>query len=86
MVIATFDYFEFEIPKEAVLECSHIGDCYEDVSYWQGIINLSHISDDNLIKALSDYGAWTNEELQNRIENEKRIIWIASGNIQEGNN
>lgn len=44
---------------------------------------LAKISDEELIKALSEYGAWDDEELQDRARNEERLIWIAGGDISE---
>jgi len=81
--IATFNYFEIEMPTAAVEECHHVGECYDDVTAWQPRIDLSHVSDQDLKKELKEYGAWDDEELNDRIENEKRIIWIAAGYIQD---
>jgi len=80
---ATFNRFEFEMPEEAVRDCHHQGQCDEDVAYWQGKIDLTHISDADLKAELKEYGAWEGTELNNRKVNEERIIWIAAGNIQE---
>jgi hypothetical protein len=80
---ATFNRFEFEIPAEAVRDCSHQGACDQDVDYWHSKISLSHISDAELAEELREYGAWDAVELADREANEKRIIWIAAGDIQE---
>lgn len=78
-----FNRFEIELPEDAVTDCSHRGECYDDVSHWQTKIDLSHIADNELSEELSEYGAWDEEELQNREDNEKRIVWIAAGNIKD---
>ena len=37
-----------------------------------------------LREVLYEYGAWTDDELQDHEENIQRILWIACGNIVEG--
>jgi hypothetical protein len=83
---ATFNRFEIEMPVEAVNDCHHQGACDEDVEYWQRKIDLSHISDEKLSAELKEYGAWDADELSDREANERRIIWLAAGNIQEESN
>jgi hypothetical protein len=83
MKLAMFNRFDFEMPDEAVKDCHHQGQCDEDVAYWQGKIDLSHISDEVLAAELEEYGAWDKDELKNRRDNERRIIWIAAGDIQD---
>ena len=80
---ASFNRFEFEMSEDAVNECHHQGACDKDVNAWQGKIDLSHISDEALREELKEYGAWSDEELQDRTANECRIIWIAAGDIQD---
>jgi len=81
---ATFNYLEFELPLQAVIDCHHQGACDEDVEYWQGKLNLK-LDRSNMIKELQEYGAWTLDEL-NDLSNdslEQKLIWLAAGNIQE---
>jgi len=80
---ATFNRFEFEMPEDAVRDCYHQGACDQDVDYWHNKISLSHITDEKLAEELKEYGAWDEEELADREANEKRIIWLAAGDIQE---
>ncbi len=82
---AIFNRFEFEMSEEAVNNCYHQGSCDDDVVYWQPKINLSHISDEALKAELHECGTWSGGELNDRITNEQRIIWLAAGNIQEEN-
>ena len=81
---AAFNRFEFKMPIDAINDCSHSGSCDADVEYWQSRINLSHIPDEALRAELKEYGAWDSEELKDREANERRIIWIAASNIQDG--
>ena len=82
---ASFERFEIKLPAECVKDCNHSGDCSADVDQWQPKVScyLSHISDEKLSAELREYGSWNNEELKERETNEKRIIRIAAGNIQE---
>lgn len=73
--------FNFEIPIEAVLDCSGQGSCDESVEFWFSKIDFSHISDSDLATELSREG--TDWDLSDREENEKRITWIASIRLRE---
>ncbi len=44
---------------------------------------LDKIVDLRLRKELEEYGAWDAEELANRADNEKRVVWLAAGRIRE---
>ena len=83
MQTAYFNRFSFDMPDMAISDCYHQGACDEDVDYWHSKIDLSHISDDDMAKELQEYGAWESEQLKDRAENEKRLIWLGAGNIQE---
>ena len=84
---ATFNNFELQMTKQQALSCSHPGPCDLDVLILleQPKIKrqLQKISDEKLIAELSEYGAWDENELQDRPANEQRIIWIAASNIIE---
>lgn len=83
----TFNYLEFELPEDAVMECYHQGACDDDVEFWQARLNLN-LDRTSMIKELKEYGAWSLEEL-NAYENhelEQKLIWIAAGNIQDERN
>jgi len=80
---ALFERFELELPVECVRDLSCSGPVDDSADYWQRKIDLSHISDDCLAAELKEYGAWDSEELQDREANERRILWIAAGNIKE---
>lgn len=44
---------------------------------------LDAINPEFIARELSEYGAWDTEELQDTEQNERRIVWIAAGNIYE---
>ena len=72
--------FNFEVPVDAVEDCSHSGQCDADVDAWHPEVDFSHISDADLANELSGYTDW---DVSDRETNEKRILWIAAGNIKE---
>lgn len=84
---ATFNRFEIEMTKNQALSASHPGPCDSDVDvllkHPKIKRQLKKISDEDLIAELWEYGAWDEKELENRVDNEQRIIWIAAGNIAE---
>ncbi len=82
-MIASFNRFEIEFPVDAVHDCSGGGDATEAVTYWANQIDLTHISDEALVDELSEYGAWSDDELSDRDENELRIVWIGACDIAE---
>ncbi len=89
-MIATFNRFEIEMTMNQANSASHQGRCDEDVEYLltnRKIQNqLKKISDETLAAELKEYGAWDEEELKNRQDNEQRIIWLAAGEIVDGKN
>lgn len=84
---AQFNRFAIQMTKDQALNVSHSGSCDSDVAYLlqdkKIIRQLKKISDDDLRAELKEYGAWDTEELNNRSDNEARIVWIAGGNIAD---
>ena len=80
---AYFDHFSLDLPVEAIADCSHPGDCDDDVAHWHSSVDFSHITDSDLAAELREYGAWNDDQLQDRDDNEQRLLWIAAGNLQE---
>lgn len=70
------------------MECSHRGDCEEDVKWWlendtKTKRAIYSIPAEALRDELAEYGAWDEEELKNDRENRERILWIAASDIRE---
>jgi hypothetical protein len=78
---------EIRIGLPDALLASHAGDCASDVAKLVQKVairsQLVRFTDDQIVAALRDYGAWSDDELKDRAENEKRLVWIAAGNIAE---
>ena len=85
-----FNYFKIEMTRKQAESVSHSGDCENDVNILlqdkKIIRQLKKIPDDKLRAELKEYGAWSDEELNDRKANEQRIVWIAGGNIAENLN
>lgn len=79
-----FNYFSFEMPLDAVLDCSHKGRCDDDVEYWQSKLNLN-LNREKMFEELKEYGAWTSEELKalEDYELEQKVIWIGACNAKD---
>ncbi len=85
LLTASFNKFEMHMPLEAVEDCSHSGECDDDVSYWAPLIrNLNpDIKAEDICAELKEYGAWDAKELADSHENWLRIVWCAACNIKE---
>lgn len=82
MKTALFNSFEITMSDACVADCSHQGDCDEDVEKWARRLNLA-IDPKSLREELAEYGAWDNDELLDHSENIRRIIWCAACNIKD---
>jgi len=85
MKTAYFNRFSIDMTLKQAESASHQGQCYDDVVVLCEVpeikAQLAGIADDDLARELAEYGAWDEEELASRADNELRIIWIAAGNI-----
>ena len=76
---------ELKITKAQAHAGSHQGQCDADVKYLSEVPaiarQLAKIPVELLASELKEYGAWNQEELNDRKANEQRILWIAGGNI-----
>jgi hypothetical protein len=68
---------------------SHQGQCDSDVrelSRVPAIARQLRKIDASLLTAeLEEYGAWDSDELEDREQNLQRILWLAAGDIVDGN-
>lgn len=86
---AHFDRFSISLALDDALSASHPGNCDQEVEDLRRLEyvadQLESIPDGDLFDELREYGAWNHIQLQDREENERRIVWIAAGNIREKN-
>ncbi len=80
---ASFNRLEFQLPQDAVDECSASGSVDEAVEYWTGKVDLSRVDADKLREELREYGAWDDDELADDAANRRRIVWIGACNVSE---
>lgn len=87
---AYFNYIgSIELPVDVIKSCYHSGDCTEDCRRCLQLpeiqAELADIDPLCLQQELSEYGAWSEDELKNHEDNLIRILWIASANITDEN-
>jgi hypothetical protein len=87
-LFASFNYIpEISLTRKDAEQCSHSGDCLPDVKevikkpYVQK--QLKALDPEKLKTELKQYGAWSDEELQDMNKNYERIIWSAANDITE---
>lgn len=80
---------ELNITKRQAAGASHPGDCDQDVMLLSQVPairrQLAKVDPEALRQELSEYGAWDDVELVNHVDNVQRLLWLACGDITEGN-
>lgn len=83
MDTAYFNKFTIDLPEQAIIDCSHQGECVEDVKHWEPHIFRSMYATPEAVRAeLREYG-YLEEELVKDESNWINLIWIACHNIKE---
>lgn len=81
--------YEIEMTIEQALGASHAGQCDSDVAALSRVpeiaAQLDSFTPDEIREALKEYGAWTDEELQDDEQNRQRALWSAACDIRENN-
>ena len=78
---------DLRLTRKDAESATHSGDCEDDViilmekKYIKKQLDL--IDPSQLVKELSEYGAWDDEELSDHNDNLKRWVWISAGDIVE---
>jgi len=86
-----FNYFlnGISLTSKDAENMNHAGQCDNDViaAMKKPYIKkqLKYIPSDLLAMELKEYGAWDENELKDHNANLMRILWIAAGNIMDGN-
>lgn len=79
---------ELEMTPEQAAAAYHQGPCDIDVRAASQIpeiaAQLAKIDPATLRDELDQYGAWSVEELSDHEQNLQRIVWLAAGDIVEG--
>lgn len=78
---------ELNITKSVAAQCSHQGQCDNDVIRCLNLPSVKKqfdkLSNDLIASELKEYGAWDDDELQDIEGNKQRLLWIAAGDINE---
>ncbi len=78
---------ELQITEDQAANASHQGQCDDDVRALSCEPNIKKQLDalDPLLvtKELSEYGAWSDDELADHEQNLQRLLWIACNDIME---
>jgi hypothetical protein len=86
-MITYFERFEIKMTLNQAKSVSHQGACDDDVK--ELLKNKKYLSQFKKIRLsdiaaeLREYGAWNEEELNNVVDNQQRITWIAGWQIVE---
>ena len=80
---------ELNITRKQAEACAHPGPCDSDVLELSGVpaINrqLAKIDPASLREELREYAAWDDIELSDHDANLQRLLWLACGDIVDGN-
>lgn len=80
---------ELKLTRAQAAACSHPGPCDADVlalSQCPAVARqLRKLKPEDLAAELGEFGAWNATELQDHAQNLQRVLWIAAGDITEGN-
>ncbi len=80
---------ELQMTKAQAASCSHPGQCDGDVSALAKNPKIARqlvkINPELLAAELREYGAWDSSELDDHEQNLQRLLWIAAGDISDGN-
>lgn len=78
-----------EMSKAEARSASHSGACDDDVRWLSQqlaiVSQLDSIDPIALAKELRECGAWDETELANHDQNLQRLVWLAAGDIADGN-
>ena len=80
---------ELRITKAQAAMCSHAGQCDADVAQLRQVPairrQLAKLKPETVRESLREYGAWDAAELADHDANLTRLLWVACGDIAEGN-
>lgn len=80
---------ELNLTKAQAAQGSHSGVCDADIAYLRTVSSirrqLEKLDPVVVNEELKEYGAWDEEERANHDDNLDRLLWIACGDIVEGN-
>ena len=85
----SYGFIELNITKAQARAGHHQGQCDQDIADLRRVPSikkqLDQLDPNRVREVLRDYGAWDDDELSDHDANLDRLLWIACGDIVEGN-
>ncbi len=85
----SYGFIELNITKAQARAGHHQGQCDQDIADLRRVPSikkqLDRLDPDRVREVLRDYGAWDDDDLSDHDANLDRLLWIACGDIVEGN-
>ena len=85
----SYGFIGLNITKAQAHMGHHQGQCDQDIADLRRVPSikkqLDRLDPDRVREVLRDYGAWDDAELSDHDANLDRLLWIACGDIVEGN-
>ena len=80
----SYGYFVGTLPDNCVADCSHSGQCDEDVKHWRQRLEF-HVPRERTIAYLREFGSWTADELNAKSDEglAEIVLWLACCEIRE---
>ena len=72
--------------KEICTSGSNDGAVEKACKHWRVKEKLAQYTDEELAEELSEYGAWDEDELKSRKDNEARIVWALAWDVFDSEN
>jgi hypothetical protein len=76
-------YIQVTMNEDAIHDLTQSGDASDAVEEWLDSIQISG-TPDAIREHLSEYGCWDDQELQDDTANQRRLVWLAAGDIRDG--
>ena len=74
--------YEIKLSNKCIAECSHKGECYDDVERWLTKPEIKSFIDqipaEKIRNYLNEFGAWDDKELKDDVANRGRFLWSAA--------
>lgn len=83
----SFNYIEFVVPKWFDERMVVSGSCDSDIEEFLEdsiiAVQFNNLIASKIVTELEQYGAWSDEELKDKEQNLRRILWIAVGDYRD---
>ena len=79
-----YGWFTGKLSEECIKDCSHSGDCFDDVEFWVKKLDFQ-VPREKAILYLKETGGWSAEELDSLddVGLAQKILWLACCDFKE---